>query len=160
MKKWAKIPFAQNYSASTDGEIRNDKTGRILKPTKHSCGYRTVYLGRLNGPYYVHRIVAITFLGDFSNEKQVDHINGDKSDNRLENLRWLTRSENRMAYGYEKPNIAKQKKVKAENTKTNETIIFDSRKECAEYFHCHSSKIKYDHVFTSGEKEGWKFLLV
>ena len=59
-------------------------------------GYRQVRIGNL-GPL-VHRLIAMAFLSDYSDDLEVDHINGAKSDNRPENLRMATRETNMRAY--------------------------------------------------------------
>ena len=60
--EWKKIENKPNYSVNNIGEIRNDKTGRILKPRKGTSGYYQIMLGRKTSPLYVHRIVAQTFF--------------------------------------------------------------------------------------------------
>lgn len=155
---WKKIECRDNYSVSRNGEVRNDKTGRILKPHKGTSGYYQIMLGRKTSPLYVHRLVATAFIENIRNCPQVDHINGCKTDNRVENLRWVTVSENALAFGHEQNIEARKKKVLA--TKDGTSIIFNSRNEAAEYFNCDKSKIKYDHEFIRGEKAGWVFTLV
>ena len=60
--------------------------------SKNRWGYMRV---RVNGKdYSVHRLVAGTFLHNQDNKPQVDHINRNKTDNRVQNLRWVTRTEN------------------------------------------------------------------
>lgn len=61
------------------------------------AGYYGLYVGVVDGKYKrerLHRIVASVFLGDRSGEWEVDHIDGDRKNNKLSNLRWVTHSEN------------------------------------------------------------------
>lgn len=72
------------------------KKGRIMTPTKDGGGYLWVGLSKdgksIRGA--IHRILAITFIPNPENKPFVNHINGIKDDNRIENLEWCTHSEN------------------------------------------------------------------
>ena len=100
METFIKIENYNNYSISNLGNVRNDKTDRILKSYIKPSGYKQVQLGRKTIPQYIHRLVAIAFIPNIENKPQVNHINGNKGDNRVENLEWVTASENDLAYGY------------------------------------------------------------
>jgi len=85
-----------NYAVSKDGNVYNIKTNRCLKKVKISSGYHQVYLykNKISKSLLVHRLIAMTYLPNKLNKSDVNHINGIKTDNRLENLEWVTRSEN------------------------------------------------------------------
>ena len=79
--------------------IYKNKT-KELKPHKTKNGYMRIGLPK-NGKskkFLVHRLLALHFIPNPENKKCVDHINGIKYDNRLENLRWLTNKENSNAF--------------------------------------------------------------
>jgi len=89
------------YSVDKNGCVyshpkKTRKGTRKLNPIKYSNGYLVVDLVK-NGKrkkHLVHRLVCIAFLENKKNKPQVNHKNGIKSDNRLCNLEWNTRSEN------------------------------------------------------------------
>ncbi len=94
-EEFRKIQGYDNYSVSNFGNVRNDKTGRILKHRVRN-GYYYVELcknsKRKNN--YLHRIIAKTFIPNPQNKKFVDHIDNNRLNNNLENLRWATYQEN------------------------------------------------------------------
>lgn len=74
------------------GGVRSVK-GRILNPTTNSNGYKLITIR--NKTYYIHHLMAMTFLGHESKKGLViDHINNNRLDNRLENLKVITHREN------------------------------------------------------------------
>lgn len=97
MKQWRTLSqFDKKYEISNWGEIRNLKTKRILKTSNriNNMGYLRVRL--LGKEYLVHRLVAQTFIINPKNKPQVNHIDGDKTNNKAENLEWVTNSENQL----------------------------------------------------------------
>lgn len=79
------------YTVSSNGYIiSNGRKKRTLRPGKNSRGYMTVQL--LSKSHLVHRVVAMAFLG--SSNLQVNHKDGDKSNNKLENLEYVTNKQN------------------------------------------------------------------
>lgn len=98
-EKWKKIGGYGNYSISNLGRIRNNNTGSFLSPTIRSstCDYYSILLPIGNGKYRhknVHRLVAEAFVDGQNDGLVVNHIDGDKHNNRADNLEWTTRSQN------------------------------------------------------------------
>lgn len=96
---WSTIPFAKEYSISITGVIKG-KRKNVLKTRKDKDGYVIVTLFGENNKHIqckVHRIIAECFLLELNkntDKNQVNHKNGIKDDNRVENLEWVTPKEN------------------------------------------------------------------
>ena len=97
MEIWKDIPgYEGYYQVSNIGRVRNSEQGHLLQPNKKRTGYIQVTLSRqgIARTYRLHRIVAQTFIPNLGNKPYINHKNGDKSNNRVENLEWCTPSEN------------------------------------------------------------------
>jgi hypothetical protein len=84
------------YQVSSFGNIKNIRTARILRLGLSSNGYYTVTLCNksINKTFYVHRLIAETFLPNSLNKSTINHIDGNKINNDLSNLEWATQAEN------------------------------------------------------------------
>ena len=85
------------YQINENGEIYNTKTNNFLKGHIENTGYVSVNLN-INGikkNYSLHRLMADIFLDNPNNLPIVNHIDGDKTNNKLENLEWVSQSQNR-----------------------------------------------------------------
>ena len=98
MEIWKNVVgYEANYVCSSKGEIKSIKRNKVLKPSKSPL-YYSVDLCK-NGKikkHLIHRIIAKAFHENAENKEQVNHINGNKLDNNVNNLEWVTRSENQL----------------------------------------------------------------
>jgi len=88
--------FKNRYAISNFGRIKNLKTGKFLNPYLRKNGYLQIGI-RLNGVRYfflIHRLVAIHFIPNPKNKKEVNHKNSNRQDNNVINLEWCTHLEN------------------------------------------------------------------
>lgn len=142
------FPDDKRIGVNSDGLILNVNTGKILKgsPCLKMPGRLYIHVtsnDKNRDVYQKHRIIARTFIGRptrHRNKKysilQVNHVDGDRKNNAIENLEWVTGKEN-CIHSHKSGLNSKDKQVLALNLKTNEIITFNSTKECADYFLIH-----------------------
>lgn len=98
MEEWRNIEGYSDYMVSNLGRVKSLKYNKekILKPATHTKGYLCVALCKNSKmqTFKVHRLVAQAFIPNTDNLPQVNHINEDKSDNRVDNLEWCDASYN------------------------------------------------------------------
>lgn len=103
MEHWAEI-IGWPYEVSDAGRVRRSQPGPatrpgfVLKPYATERGYLRIQLSRDNAPrrFMVHRLVAEAFVPNPEGKRFVNHRNGDPTDNRAENLEWVTQRENQL----------------------------------------------------------------
>ena len=104
-----------NYAVSNLGNVKNIKTGRILKSWDNTDGYLILDF-KMNGKRKsakIHRLVAEAFIPNPENKECVDHIDRVRNNNNVNNLRWATKSENSI-----------NKKIQSNNTSGFSGVIY------------------------------------
>lgn len=122
--EWKKVPGFERYSVSELGEVRNDETGYILKPTVRADGRMQVnlfYEPCRRKIVYVHKLVYELFKGD-TKGMYIIHADGDKTNNAVRNL-YLSRSSNG---GKGKARLKRERRVIDVTTGD----IYESEMEC------------------------------
>lgn len=131
---WKEIPgFEGKYMASSSGKIMSlnfrGVSGRkgILKQSQDRYGYLKCSLYKNGKQMYfsVHRLVLLTFVPNAEGKPAINHINGNKKDNHVENLEWVTCSENTQ-HAYRNGLIPKTSERKRESSKNNIRIAIAS----------------------------------
>lgn len=136
MEEWKVYPEFPTYEVSNNGQVRNRKRGNILKPHEDKDGYLGVCLCFEGRKYHrrINRIVAITFIPNPDNLEIADHIDKDRKNNCVSNLRWVdTIGNNR--------NKISNSKVDICDKDGNILKSFDSISEAAEYYNVPDDKM-------------------
>lgn len=96
MSTWKVIKEYPNYSVSDEGDVKNNTTGKILKPHLDSNGYLSVclYREKKSSTKRIHKLVAEAYIPNPFNLPDVNHIDGIRTNNSKDNLEWRTRSGN------------------------------------------------------------------
>ena len=127
------IPNFEKYYIYDTGDVYNTDTNKMLEGTIRLSGYKVYRLSKDGKKYqfYAHRLVAENFIPNPNFLPQVNHINEDKRDNRVENLEWSSALHNlEHSRVIEKASVAKFTKVRCITTDR----IYDSIKEAADEF--------------------------
>ena len=153
---WKKISGFKNYSINELGQVRNDKTGILKKAYKNKDNsYLTVDLWENNkcNKKTIHRLLAETFIPNPKNKPTVDHADGNRTNNSLNNLRWATYSEQNSRFETfgvrsEKIVVTQFEEIRKKRGGGHlrwgnviDKLVFNSISDCANYFNCTISNI-------------------
>ena len=134
-----RIKGFEDYFIDRDGNVYN-RDRSLKKYSIDRGGYKVVFLS-VNGktiPRLVHRLVALTFIPKTND--YVNHINGNKLDNRVENLEWCSAKYNAMHRDKMYPNMYDYRKIKVRCIETGE--IYDSMKDVARKYNLSIANLK------------------
>lgn len=126
---WKDFIYSDIYEVSNTGLIKNKSTGKCLKPYLKKSGYVAVYpfFNKKQKEFLLHRLVALHFINNSQNKPQINHKNGNKQDNSILNLEWVTAKEN-VQHSYSSGLKFGRKGVKHHNSKLSETDILEIKK--------------------------------
>ena len=128
MEEYKRINDYENYEINACGSVRKVKTKVVLKASLHK-GYYRIGLCK-NGKqklFYVHKLIALSFIPNPDNKILIDHIDRDPLNNNVNNLRWCSRSENQINRGTMKNNKSSISGVRKCGNKWRVTITLNTK---------------------------------
>lgn len=161
--EWRTVKEYDHYEVNQYGDVRHKQRKRILKPRSNKGGYLYVNF-KINGKninFAVHRIVANAFIPNPNGYTEVNHKDYDKNNNCVNNLEWVTSSDNkRHAYKLEENKKSRGKKVKQYTKDGNYIKTFDSLSLAAKEFNCSVCAISNCCLGRSKSSQGflWRFV--
>jgi hypothetical protein len=93
--------YGGKYRVYKHGHVYSEKSKRLLKRDRKPNGYFTVHLteNNITKKYYIHRVIATCYIVNEYNKPCINHLDGNKANNKVDNLQWCTHTENnRHAY--------------------------------------------------------------
>lgn len=133
MEIWKDVKdFEGLYQISNTGKVRslkrNNTNGKILKSAFNYKGYEVVYFSKNNKKYVrkIHRLVAESFIPNLNHKEQVNHIDGNKANNNVDNLEWCTCREN-IIHAY-RNNLFEKQRNSHKNKKNGSLVGNDSKR--------------------------------
>lgn len=141
---WKQIKDFPMYSVSDEGQVKNNKTQRILSAAYNQDGYAIVQLWKDKKPSMkrIHRLVLETFCPIENSELfEVNHLDRNIKNNFLQNLEWCSSSQNILYRDKEDNPNKKTKKVQVEFL-DGTIMVFNSLTDCAEHFNVTKNTIK------------------
>tara|TARA_R110001592_G_scaffold48753_1_gene153025 strand:+ start:268 stop:738 length:471 start_codon:yes stop_codon:yes gene_type:complete len=129
-----------NYLIYQDGRMWSNKTNRFLKPSFNNKGYLFVGLRNNGKSYtkYIHRLMGIHYIANPNNYSQIDHIDRNKTNNHIDNLRWVSNIQNQHNKGKTKNNISGIKNIQYRK----EEKLWNYYKNCNKITYVYSNKNK------------------
>ena len=96
MEQWKVVKGFENYLVSSLGNVKtiNGKLKKVVYDSKNDYGYVELWKNNKGKKFRIHRLVAETFIPNTLGKEQVNHIDGDKKNNCISNLEWVTPKEN------------------------------------------------------------------
>lgn len=137
---WKVIKQNENYSINENGEVKNNITGNIVKSNiNKNTGYKMIDLWKNNErkKYTIHRLVAEAFIDNPLNKPTVDHKDGNRLNNSIENLRWATYQEQNSRFD---TIGVRSEKITVSNI-NGDKLEFYRIKDAAKHFNCNISNI-------------------
>jgi len=126
MNQFETITNFETYSINRLGEVKDNRTGKIMPTNLNKDGYKKLILVNPNGKkgFLLHRLIAIQFIPNPMNKPEIDHINREITNNSLDNLRWVNKIEQNENRGVFKNNKLKEKFICYEHSKKYNTSRF------------------------------------